>query len=173
MQGTTFLQIKHFDLLQQGRTTTVSTLPSSFHSVPWETAQECLVTESRSGGGTEWWQDQEGARRLEHRKTHTVEQNQQAVRGKDRASPYGRMFAGHFCSLRVEPCIIIASFLSSSLFTCSITLPGWLSHLTHSATCVKLQAPFGASACCLCVLPSKTTLCWTLDWQEVAVHSGS
>lgn len=173
MQGTTFLQIKQFDLLQQSRTTAVSTLPSSFRSAPWETARECLVTESRSGGGTEWRQDQEAARRLELRKTHTVEQNQQVIRGKDRASPYGRMFAGHFCSLWVEPYIIIASFLSSPLFTYSITRPGCLSHLMRSATCVKLQAPFGAFACCLCVFPSETTLCWTLDWQEVAVHSGS
>lgn len=113
--------------------------------------------------------------RSEEIRTQEVsQQKQQAIRGKDRASPYGRMFAGHFCSLWVEPFMAIASFLSSPFVYIqhnSIRL-SFTPH-THSATCVKRQAPLGASACCLCVFPSETTLCWTLDWQEVAVHSGS
>lgn len=116
------------------------------------------------GGATEWWQLQEGARRLEDRKARTVEDEGRT--GLLRAEECLQAALVHFeCSL--------ASFLSSPLFTYSITPPGCLSHLAHAATCVKLQAPFGASACCRCVLPSETTLCWTLDWQEAAVHSGS
>lgn len=168
MLGTTFLPIKQFDLLQQDRTTTVSTLPSSFYSVPWESAGD--REQVRRGNRMV----ARPGRSEEIRTQEVSQQKQQAIRGKDRASPYGTMFAGHFCSLWVEPFMAIASFLSSPFVYIqhnSIRL-SFTPH-THSATCVKRQAPLGASACCLCVFPSETTLCWTLDWQEVAVHSGS
>lgn len=93
MHGITFLQTR---LMQQGSIPTLSALlplPSAMRNSPGTSGDtERVRRENRMVAR------QEGVRRLDPRKNHTVEQNQQAIRGKDRASPYGRMFAGHFCS---------------------------------------------------------------------------